>query len=62
MNIKLPSSQDVYAAIAMALHETLGMPHDRESNVITIDDSKHLNSPWGAKEHTFRKMPERRQR
>lgn len=60
MNIKLPSSQDVYAAIAMALHETLGTPHDSESYVITIDDSKHLNSPWANKALTLRKAPERR--
>ncbi|CQB89991.1 Uncharacterised protein [Chlamydia trachomatis] len=60
MNIKLPSSQDVYAAIALALHETFGTPHDRESNVITIDDAKHLNSPWGAKVLTMRQLPEKR--
>lgn len=60
MNIKLPSHNDIYAAIAMALHEALGMPHDRESNVITIDKQKHANSPWASKELTLRQLPERK--
>ena len=60
MNIKLPSSQDVYAAIALALHETLGTPHDRESNIITIDDAKLRNSAWASKELTMRQLPEGR--
>ncbi|MDO5017285.1 MAG: hypothetical protein Q4E10_02845 [Porphyromonas sp.] len=60
MNIKLPSSQDVYAAIAMALYETLGTPHDRESNVITIDDAKNRHSAWSSKALTLRQLPERR--
>lgn len=60
MNIKLPSSQDVYAAIALALHETLGTPHDRESNIITIDDAKLRNSAWASKELTMRQLPKRR--
>ncbi|MDD7437468.1 MAG: hypothetical protein PUK66_01300 [Bacteroidales bacterium] len=60
MNIKIPSRKDVYAAIAMALHETLGMPNDRESNVITIDRAKHSNSPWGNKALTLRQLPRRK--
>ncbi|MBR8703114.1 hypothetical protein [Porphyromonas levii] len=60
MNFKIPSNKDVYAAIAMALHETLGTPHDRESNVITIDKAKHSNSPWGSKVLTLRQLPRRK--
>lgn len=60
MNIKLPSSNDVYAAIAMALHETLGTPHVKESNVITIDTAKHGNSPWGNKHFLLREQPVRK--
>ncbi len=37
---------EVYAAIAMALHEELGNVHDIESNVLTIH---HIHSSWNDK-------------
>ena len=48
---------DVYAAIAMALYETLGGVHDVEHQVLTI---RRTNSPWSDKWHVMRVMPQKK--
>lgn len=50
-------TDEVYAAIAMALHEELGGVHDIESNVLTIH---HVQSPWNTKYNALRVAPERK--
>lgn len=50
-------SADVYAAIAMALYQTLSGVHDDEHTVITIEQTKRRYSPWSSKIHTLRRMP-----
>lgn len=46
------NQDEVYAAIAMALHEELGGVHDVETNVLTI---VRKNSPWNSKHLLLRK-------
>lgn len=48
---------EVYAAIAMALHEELGGVHDIESNVLTIH---RVHSPWSAKYDALRVIPRKK--
>ncbi len=48
------SSNEVYAAIAMALHEEFGGVHDIESNILTIH---RIYSPWSAKYDVLRVTP-----
>lgn len=50
-------TDEVYAAIAMALHEELGGVHDIESNVLTI---RHIQSPWNARYTALRVAPEKK--
>ncbi len=54
------TSKDVYAAIGLALSETLSTQHDIEDNVITINETKRRYSPWSSKIYTLRQLPERR--
>ena len=49
------SKKEVYAAIALALHEFKGNNvHDRESGVITI---KERNTQWNSRFLTMRRRP-----
>lgn len=50
-------TDEVYAAIAMALHEELGGVHDAESNVLTI---RRIQSPWSAKYEALRVIPRKK--
>lgn len=50
---------DVYAAIAMALHQHANSFHDEESTVITIDRVRRRYSPWSSKIHTLTERPQR---
>lgn len=50
-------NDEVYAAIAMALHEELGGVHDIESNVLTI---RRVHSPWSAKYDALRVIPRKK--
>ena len=50
---------DVYAAIAMALHQHANSFHDEESSVITIDRVRRRYSPWSSKIHTLTERPQR---
>ena len=50
-------NNEVYAAIAMALHEELGGVHDIESNVLTI---RRVHSPWSAKYDALRVIPRKK--
>ena len=52
------SSNEVYAAIAMALHEEFGGVHDIESNILTI---RRVHSPWSAKYDALRVIPRKKQ-
>ena len=45
---------EVYAAIAMALHEELGGVHDIESNKLTI---RRVHTPWSDKYNALRVIP-----
>ncbi len=42
-------NQEVYAAIAMALHLNMEDMHDEESMVLTIDLQSIVNSQWNSK-------------
>ncbi len=48
---------DVYAAIAMALYETLGGVHDVEEQVLTI---RRAHTAWSGKWHVLRVLPQRK--
>ncbi len=48
---------DVYAAIAMALYETLGGVHDVEHQVLTI---RHTDTPWSGKWLVLRATPQKK--
>lgn len=50
-------NDEVYAAIAMALHESLGSVHDVEQQVLTI---RRAGSPWSSKWNALRVMPQRK--
>lgn len=49
--------EEVYAAIALALHEALGGVHDVEKQVLTI---RRTNSPWSGKWNVLRVIPQRK--
>ena len=51
------NNDEMYAAIAMALHESLGSVHDVEKQVLTI---RRTNSPWSAKWNALRIIPQRK--
>lgn len=49
---------EVYAAIAMALHEMQNDVHDVEETVLTITRVKRSYSPWSSKIYTLRETPQ----
>lgn len=51
---------DVYAAIAMALHESQNEVHDVEETVLTITRVKRSYSPWSSKIYTLREAPQKK--
>lgn len=54
------TSGEVYAAIAMALHEMQNDVHDVEDTVLTISKVKRTYSPWSSKIYTLRETPIRK--
>lgn len=50
-------NDEVYAAIAMALHESLGAVHDVEKQVLTI---QRTSSPWSSKWNALRIIPQKK--
>ncbi len=53
-------SGEVYAAIAMALHEYQDDAHDIEDTILTINKVKRNYSPWSSKIYTLRQPPHSR--
>ncbi|BEG98200.1 hypothetical protein BSYN_04650 [Bacteroides sedimenti] len=53
-------SGEVFAAIAMALHEFQDNVHDVEDTVLTINKVKRNYSPWSSKIYTLTETPRRR--
>lgn len=51
---------EVYAAIAMALHEAQNEVHDVEETVLTITRVKRSYSPWSSKIYTLRENPHKK--
>ena len=49
---------EVYAAIAMAMHEMQSDVHDVEETVLTITRVKRSYSPWSSKIYTLREAPQ----
>ena len=49
---------EVYAAIAMAMHEMQSNVHDVEETVLTITRVKRSYSPWSSKIYTLRETPQ----
>ena len=49
---------EVYAAIAMAIHEMQSDVHDVEETVLTITRVKRSYSPWSSKIYTLRETPQ----
>ena len=49
---------EVYAAIAMAMHEMQSVVHDVEETVLTITRVKRSYSPWSSKIYTLRETPQ----
>lgn len=52
-----PVSDEVYAAIAIALHQLSDENHDVENTVLTIDTVSRRYSPWSSKIYTLRQIP-----
>ncbi|MDO4164200.1 MAG: OadG family transporter subunit [Bacteroides sp.] len=50
-------SGEVFAAIAMALHEYQENVHDIEDTILTINKVKRNYSPWSSKIYTLRQTP-----
>ena len=50
---------EVYAAIAMAIHEITESEHDEENAVLTIKNIDRSYSPWSSKIYTLREIPRR---
>ena len=48
---------EVFAAIAMAMHEMQNDVHDMEDTVLTINRVKRTYSPWSSKIYTLRETP-----
>jgi len=55
--IKGMNSDEIYAAIAMAIYETTEAVHDYENPILTIRDIVHNYSPWGSKVYSLRELP-----
>ena len=51
---------EVFAAIAMAMHEMQSNVHDVEDTVLTITLVKRSYSPWSSKIYTLRETPQRK--
>lgn len=51
---------EVFAAIAMAMHEMQNDVHDVEETVLTISRVKRSYSPWSSKIYTLRETPHRK--
>ena len=51
---------EVFAAIAMAMHEMQSNVHDVEDTVLTITRVKRSYSPWSSKIYTLRENPPRK--
>jgi Na+-transporting methylmalonyl-CoA/oxaloacetate decarboxylase gamma subunit len=51
---------EVFAAIAMAMHELQSDVHDVEDTVLTITRVKRSYSPWSSKIYTLRETPRRK--
>lgn len=51
---------EVFAAIAMAMHEMQSNVHDVEDTVLTITRVKRSYSPWSSKIYTLRETPQRK--
>lgn len=51
---------EVFAAIAMAMHEFQSDVHDVEDTVLTITRVKRSYSPWSSKIYTLRETPHRK--
>ena len=51
---------EVYAAIAMAMHEMQNDVHDVEDTVLTITRVKRSYSPWSSKIYTLRETPHKK--
>ncbi|MEG1563734.1 MAG: OadG family transporter subunit [Bacteroides sp.] len=52
-------SGEIFAAIAMALHEYQDNVHDTEDTILTINKVKRNYSPWSSKIYTLRQTPQR---
>lgn len=50
---------EIFAAIAMALHEYQDNVHDLEETILTINKVKRNYSPWSSKIYTLRQTPNR---
>lgn len=50
-------SDEVYAAISMAVYQLQNHAHDQENTVLTIDKAAHMYSPWSSKIHGLRQIP-----
>lgn len=50
-------SGEIFAAIAMALHEYQDNVHDIEDTILTINKVKRNYSPWNSKIYTLRQTP-----
>ncbi len=51
---------EVFAAIALAMHELQNDVHDVENTVLTINKVKRSYSPWSSKIYTLRETPHRK--
>lgn len=51
---------EIFAAIAMAMHEMQSDVHDVEDTVLTITRVKRSYSPWSSKIYTLRETPQRK--
>ncbi len=51
---------EVFAAIAMAMHEMQSDVHDVEETVLTITRVKRSYSPWSSKIYTLRETPHKK--
>ncbi|MDE5761173.1 MAG: OadG family protein, partial [Bacteroides sp.] len=51
---------EVFAAIAMAMHEYQNDVHDVEDTVLTITRVKRSYSPWSSKIYTLRETPHKK--
>lgn len=47
--VETKQKEEVYAAIAMALHDCFEIAHDVESNIITIEKVNKRYTPWSSK-------------